>query len=165
MAEGIALQGISLIKESLEQAFHDGNNILARTNMLAAAMMGATAFQRGLGAIHAISHPIGAIFNTHHGMTNGILMPFVLDWNRKYIETRINNLSRYIDIPGGFDGFRDWIINLRENLGVPNGLANIGVDSNKFDVIAKMSLLDPSGHGNPRKLYFEGTLEILEAAF
>ena len=165
MSEGIALQGIFLIKENLEQAFQDGGNISARANMLAAAMMGATAFQRGLGAMHAIAHPIGAIFNTHHGMTNAILMPFVLDWNRKIIENRIDSLTRYIDIPGGFDGFRDWIIKLRKSLGVPDGLANIGVERNKFDAIAKMSLLDPSGHGNPRKLNYDGTLEILEAAF
>ena len=92
-------------------------------------------------------------------------MPFVLDWNRKIIENRIYRLTRYLDIPGGFDGFRDWIINLRKNLSVPNGLANIGVERNKFDTIAKMSLLDPSGQGNPRKLNYDGILEILEAAF
>ena len=92
-------------------------------------------------------------------------MPFVLDWNRKIIENRIDSLTRYIDIPGGFDGFQDWIIKLRKSLGVPDGLANIGVERTKFDAIAKMSLLDPSGHGNPRKLNYDGTLEILEAAY
>ena len=164
MSEGIALQGMMLIKENIEQVFQDGTNIHARGNMLAAAMMGATAFQRGLGAMHALSHPIGAIYNTHHGMTNAVLMPFVLDWNRRTIEDRINNLSRHLNIKGGFDGFRNWIIQLRKNIGVPDGLAGLGVDASKFNLIAKMSLLDPSQKGNPRKLNFDGALEILNLA-
>jgi len=164
MSEGIALQGMLLIKENIEQVFQDGTNIHARGNMLAAAMMGATAFQRGLGAMHALSHPIGAIYNTHHGMTNAVLMPFVLDWNRRTIEDRINNLSRHLNIKGGFDGFRNWIIQLRKNIGVPDGLAGIGVDASKFSLIAKMSLLDPSQKGNPRKFNLDGALEILNLA-
>ena len=133
--------------------------------MLAAAMMGATAFQRGLGAMHALSHPIGAMFNTHHGMTNAVLMPFVLDWNRSAIENKINDLSRYLSISDGFDGFRKWIINLRKSLSVPDGLESLGVESSKIAAIAEMSLLDPSAAGNPRILDYDGALEILEAAF
>ena len=117
-----------------------------------------------VGAMHALSHPIGAIYNTHHGMTNAVLMPFVLDWNRITIEDRINNLSRHLNIKGGFDGFRNWIIQLRKNIGVPDGLAGIGVDATKFSLIAEMSLLDPSKNGNPRKLNFDGALEILNLA-
>lgn len=122
MSQGIALEGMRLVKEYLPRAYKDGTDIEARAHMMSAAAMGAVAFQKGLGAIHSLSHPVGAIYNTHHGMTNAVVMPPVLTFNRPAIEAKINSAAAYLGIAGGFDGFFEYVLRLREELGVPDKL-------------------------------------------
>src|SRR3712207_2260355 len=122
MAEGIAVEGMRLIKEALPRAFAHGTDLEARAMMLAASAMGAVAFQKGLGAIHSLSHPIGALYATHHGLTNAVVMPYVLAFNRHMVEDRIVRLAVWLGIAGGFDGFMDWLVTLRAELGVPHTL-------------------------------------------
>lgn len=150
LADGIALEGIRLVKEFLHRAHADGHDLEARACMLAAAAMGATAFQKGLGAVHALSHPIGALNHIHHGLTNAVLLPYVLVWNRPAIESRIAASARYINLPfPSFNGFITWLLDLRENLGIPDTLAELGVGHDQIDRIAEMAARDPSGTGNP----------------
>ena len=150
MAEGIAVEGIRLIKEYLPAAVADGSNLEARTQMLVASSMGATAFQRGLGAMHALAHPLGAIYDAHHGTLNAVLMPYVLTANRSAIEDRIGRLSRYLDLPvPGFDGFLDWILELRGRIGIPHDLAALGIDGGEVEKIGRMAVEDPSAGTNP----------------
>ncbi len=132
MAEGIAVEGIRLCKEYLPRAYRDGTDLEARANMLSAAAMGATAFQKGLGAIHALSHPVGALYNTHHGLTNAVFMPYVLDFNREALWDKIDRLSAWLGIEDGFPGFLDFILRLRRDLGIPHTLDRIGVDESRF---------------------------------
>ena len=127
MAEGIAVEGIRLVKDALPRAYAHGTDLEARGMMLAAAAMGATAFQKGLGAIHSLSHPIGAVYDTHHGLTNAVVMPYVLVFNRSQIEPKIERLAAWLGIEGGFAGFLDWILALRAELGVPHTLRELGV--------------------------------------
>jgi len=164
MADGIALEGARLIKENIVRAYAGGSDLEARTNMMIGSVMGAVAFQRGLGAVHALSHPIGAIYHIHHGLTNGVLMPFVFGWNRREIETKVERLARYLDIDGGFDGFLDWLVGLRAELGVPPSLSRLGVQREDFGRIAEMSVLDPTAATNPRAFTVGGALDILHAA-
>ncbi|MEJ2633343.1 MAG: iron-containing alcohol dehydrogenase [Acidihalobacter sp.] len=150
LADGIALEGMRLVRESLPRAYADGSDLEARGNMLAAAGMGATAFQKGLGAIHALSHPVGAHYDTHHGLTNAVFMPYVLAFNRSAIEPRIAAAARYLDLPqAGFDGFMNWVLELRETFDIPHTLAGLGVDDAKLDRIALEAEHDPSAGGNP----------------
>ena len=149
MAEGIAIEGIRLIKENLPMAVSDGSNVEARTQMLVASSMGATAFQRGLGAMHALAHPLGAIYDAHHGMLNAILMPYVLVANRKAIEQPITRLARYLDLTPGFDPFLQWVMDLRAEINIPNSLAEIGIDDLRMDEIGVMAVDDPSAGTNP----------------
>lgn len=149
MADGVAVNGARLIKLYLPRAVADGADIEARANMLAAASMGATAFQKGLGAIHSLSHPVGALYDTHHGLTNGVVMPYVLLANRPAIEERFTHLARSFEIDGGFDGFIDWILRFREDLHVPHSLAELGVDESRIDEMAEKAERDPSTGGNP----------------
>lgn len=149
MAEGIAMEGMRLIKEHLIQAYHHGHDINARTHMLVASAMGATAFQKGLGAMHALAHPFGALYHAHHGRLNAILMPYVLLANRPAIEAKINRLAAYLAIANGFDGFIDWILTLREQLQIEHSLADIGIDSNQIERIALMATQDAAAGGNP----------------
>ena len=130
--------------------------------MMSAAAMGATAFQKGLGAIHALSHPAGALFNTHHGMTNAVVMPAVLTFNRPAIETKIERLAAFLGIEGGFDGFFDVILGLRETLGVPEKLGALGVTSDKIPEMARMSPKDPTAGGNPVELTEEAAAMLFE---
>ena len=126
MADGIALEGIKLIYHSLIKVYQDGSNIEARMNMLTAASMGATAFQKGLGAIHSLSHPVGAIYNTHHGLTNAVFMPYVLKRNEKAIKDKITDLSKYLNLPNpSFQSFLDWVIDLRKLLKIPHTLKDL----------------------------------------
>ncbi len=168
MADGIALEGIRLVFENLPTAYVDGSNIEARANMMAAAAMGATAFQKGLGAIHSLSHPIGALYDTHHGMTNAVFMPYVLHHNRAAIEQRIERLAAYLGIEGGFDGFLAAIVKLRRDLGVPNALPELirdmQMDEARKELIAEMAIVDPTAGGNPVELTKDGALELLGAA-
>jgi alcohol dehydrogenase len=149
MADGIAVEGIRLVKENLAAAVRDGKNIEARANMMAAAAMGATSFQKALGGIHALSHPVGSLYDTHHGLTNGVFMPYVLVFNRKAIEDRIKRLAAYIGLRPSFRGFLDFVVALREETGVPNTLAGLKVDDAKVDVIVAMAPKDPTAGGNP----------------
>jgi alcohol dehydrogenase class IV len=161
MSQGIALEGMRLVKEYLPRAYADGTDIEARGQMMAAASMGAVAFQKGLGAIHAISHPIGAVYNTHHGTTNAVVMAAVLDLNRAEIEERIGRAAAYLGISGGFDGFRAFVVDLCASLGIPKKLSEMGVDTSRLDELVPMALDDPSCGGNPVKL----TAENVRALF
>ena len=153
MADGIALEGINLIKTSLMTAFNDGKNIEARQNLLAASSMGSTAFQKGLGAIHSLSHPINAKFNMHHGLSNAIFMPYVLTFNKKFIEKRISIISAFIGLENTFDSFLDWIIKLRKELKIPHKLSElIQISPNQLEELSQMALEDPSTTTNPTKL-------------
>ena len=168
MADGIAVEGIRLVFENLPKAYADGSNVEARANMMTAAAMGATAFQKGLGAIHSLSHPIGALYDTHHGMTNAVFMPYVLLQNRAAIEKRIERLADYLGIDGGFDGFLTAIMNLRSELGVPHTLPEfikgLEMDGARKDLIADMAIVDPTAGGNPIELTKERALKLLNAA-
>ena len=156
MADGIAIEGIKLIKNSLIKAFHDGKDLKARSEMLAAASMGSTAFQKGLGTIHSLSHPINAQFNVHHGLTNAIFMPYVLTFNKELIERRIIKICDYLDLNKNFESFLDWILELRKELNIPHKLSDV-VDTNKMnlDLLSKMALDDPSTPTNPKKMSIE----------
>ena len=153
MADGIALEGIRLIKNSLSIAVKDGKNIKARTEMLAAASMGSTAFQKGLGAIHSLSHPVNAQFNVHHGLSNAIFMPYVLTFNRKEISERIISICDYLGLEKSFDSFIQWIMDLRKEFNIPHKLSDV-VDEEKIDLdkLSEMAFNDPSTGGNPKKL-------------
>jgi len=157
MADGIALEGMRLINKSLIVAFNDGSNIEARMNMLTAASMGSTAFQKGLGAIHSLSHPVNAINNIHHGLSNSIFMPYVLTFNKDVIEDKIIKICHYLELKDkSFNGFINWILKLRKNLNMPHKLSEV-IEEKDFDIekLSKMALEDPSTSGNPRKLTTE----------
>ena len=153
MADGIALEGMRLVKNSLLVAVKDGKNINARLEMLTAASMGSTAFQKGLGAIHSLSHPVNAQFNLHHGLSNAIFMPYVLTFNKDAIVEKIVSICNYLNIEKSFDGFISWIIELRKDLKIPHKLSEV-LDEKKFDLdkLSQMALDDPSTGGNPKKL-------------
>jgi len=153
MADGIALEGMRLIKNSLLTAFKNGKNITARLDMLTAASMGSTAFQKGLGAIHSLSHPVNAQFNIHHGLSNAIFMPYVLTFNKKEISEKIILICDYLNLEKRFDSFLNWIIKLRKDLNIPHKLSDvIEVDKINLDKLSQMALEDPSTTGNPKKL-------------
>ena len=164
MAEGIAVEGMRLIFVNLPIVVANGKDLEARAHMMSAAAMGATAFQKGLGAIHALSHPIGALYNTHHGTTNGVFMPYALVFNRAAIEAKIDRLSGFLGIPDGFNGFLNAVLDLRKKTGVPHDLKALGVDDRKADTIVEMSLVDPTASGNPVPLTKESGRKILDAA-
>jgi alcohol dehydrogenase class IV len=149
MAEGIAVEGMRLVKTYLPRAVANGSDLEARTQMLVASSMGATAFQRGLGAMHALAHPLGAIYDAHHGRLNAILMPYVLQANRAAIETKIARLGMWLSIDNGFDGFIDWVLGLRQDLGIEHTLAEIGIDDQDLERIAIMATEDASSSSNP----------------
>ena len=153
MAEGIALEGMKLIKNSLLKAFKDGKNIEARQNLLAASSMGSTAFQKGLGAIHSLSHPVNAQFDVHHGLSNAIFMPYVLTFNKSSIENKIISICDYLDLEKNFDSFLKWILDLRKNLNIPNKLSDV-IDCSDLDLdkLSLMAFEDPSTTGNPKKI-------------
>ncbi len=149
LAAGVAVEGMRLVKENLPKAVKKGKDLDARGNMLVASAMGATAFQRGLGAIHALSHPFGGLYDAHHGLLNGIVMPYVLKANRRKIEKDIDRAAAYMGIKGGFNGFLKWILALRKEIGIPHKLADIGIDTKRLDEVAAMAIKDPSAGGNP----------------
>lgn len=165
LAEGIAVEGMRLVFGNLRRVIIDGTDLEARGHMMSAAAMGATAFQKGLGAIHALSHPVGALYDTHHGMTNAVFMPYVLTFNRQAIESKIERLAAWLDISGGFDGFVDAIRTLRRDIGVPDTLAGLNVDDSQRARIAAMAIVDPTASGNPVPLTLEGASELFEAAY
>ena len=153
MADGIAIEGMRLIKKSLLNAVHNGNDLDARSDLLAAASMGSTAFQKGLGAIHSLSHPLNAKFNIHHGLSNAIFMPYVLTFNREAIEERIISICDYLNLSKSFNSFLEWILDLRKELEIPHKLSDV-IDINKLDIdaLSEMALNDPSTASNPKTL-------------
>ena len=154
MADGIALEGMKLIKKWLLEAVNNGSNVEARMNMLTAASMGSTAFQKGLGAIHSLSHPVNALNNIHHGLSNAIFMPYVLTFNKEAIEKKIIKVCEYLEIEEkSFDGFLKWILDLRKKLNIPHKLSEVIKEEDlELDRLTKMALNDPSTGGNPKKL-------------
>jgi len=163
MSQGIALEGMRLVKEYLPRAFANGTDLEARAHMMSAAAMGATAFQKGLGAIHALSHPIGAIHHTHHGTTNAVCMPAVLKFNRDAIAKKFEAAAAYLGIEGGFDGFCEYVDALNASMGIPKTLAKLGVKDPDIDRLVKDALNDPSTGGNPIEMTEENTRELLLA--
>ena len=163
MSQGIALEGMRLVFENLPRAYAEPGDLEARAHMMSAAAMGAVAFQKGLGAIHSLSHPIGAVYNTHHGTTNAVVMPMVLDFNRAAIEDRIERAAAYLGIAGGFDGFRARIMDLRAALGIPANLTALGVEAARLDELTEMALEDPSCGGNPVVMTAENTRALFAA--
>jgi alcohol dehydrogenase class IV len=149
LSKGVALEGMRLIKENLAKAVKKPKDLDARGNMLVASAMGATAFQAGLGGIHALAHPFGGLYDAHHGLLNAIIMPYVLKANRKKIEKDIERAAAYLGIKGGFNGFLKWVLGLRKELGIPHKLADIGIDTKRLDEVAAMAVKDPSAGGNP----------------
>jgi alcohol dehydrogenase class IV len=165
MADGIAVEGMRLIKHALPIACRDGGHLAARADMLIAASMGATAFQKGLGAIHALSHPVGALYDTHHGLTNAVFMPYVLAFNRPAIEERMIRLAAWLQLAEpSYTAVLHWVLALREELSVPHTLRELGVDGARVDEIAQMGAVDPSAGGNPVPLRVPELRSILEAA-
>ncbi len=163
MSQGIAVEGMRLVKEYLPRAHADGLDIEARAHMMSAAAMGATAFMKGLGAIHALSHPIGAFYNTHHGTTNAVVMAPVLEFNRPAIESRIERLAAYLGIGGGFDGFLGYVNELNASLGIPANLTELGVSDPDVDWLVDSALKDPSVGGNPVEMNRDNTRQLLQA--
>jgi alcohol dehydrogenase class IV len=150
MADGIAVEGMRLVKEALPTAVKDGKNLVARAQMMAAASMGATAFQKGLGAIHALSHPIGAVYDAHHGLTNAVVMPYVLEFNRQAIEAKMARLAAWLGLPDpSFKGVMAWVLALRKEIGIPHTLKDLGVGTDRLDELSVMAAADPSAGGNP----------------
>ena len=164
MSNGIALEGLRIVKENLPRVVADPMDIEARGQMMSAAAMGAVSLQKGLGAIHALSHPLNAVYNTHHGMTNAVLMPHVLKFNRDAIEPRIDMAAAYLGISGGFDGFTDFLARFIRDLGVPEKLSALGVDTARVDELAQMAVEDPSAASNPRTLGIDDARALYMAA-
>lgn len=152
LADGIAVEGMRLVKTFLPKAAADGQDLEARGHMMSAAAMGATAFQKGLGGIHALSHPVGALHDTHHGMTNAVFMPYVLVFNKRAIKERIERAAAYMGLKPKFTAFLDHVLKMREELGVPHTLAAFGVGLENLDVMSKMAPKDPTAGGNPLKI-------------
>jgi len=166
LSQGIALEGIKMVKDNLILAYKDGKNIKARANMLATSSMGSIAFQKGLGAIHSLSHPVGAIYNTHHGLTNAVFMPYVLQYNKKGIEEKIIDVSRYINLKSAtFNNFMDWILELRSNLNIPHTLSEIIDDDKNLEKMSLMAFNDPSTSTNPIPVNAEDFLKMYVNAF
>ncbi|TNB48083.1 iron-containing alcohol dehydrogenase [Martelella lutilitoris] len=165
MSHGIALEGMRLVKDNLPRVYNDPEDLEARAEMMSAAAMGAVAFQKGLGAIHAISHPLGAVYNTHHGMTNAVVMPPVLRFNREKIVDKLKLAADYLGISGGYDGFYNFVLEFRAELGVPKNLSEMGIAPDRIDELAVMALDDPSTGGNPVEMTLENTRALLVDCF
>jgi len=165
MADGIALQAMTLISKWLPLAYREGDNLEARSHMLAASMMGAVAFQKGLGAVHALAHPLGAVYDKHHGLLNAILLPYVLQCNRPAIEEKVIHIARVLELDGiSFEGFQHWILQLRKILQIPGDLQSIDINAEQSKLIGKMASQDPSAAGNPVVLSAEQYSTLFETA-
>ena len=161
MAEGTALEGLRLVKENIQEVYHNGNNVEARSHMLVASMMGAAAFQKGLGAIHSVTHPVNSLYKTHHGTTNGTVMPFVLNYNRSTIEEKFTRLANFLDIKNGFEGIIDWIIELKKDMEIPETLKDMGVNEGDEIKLAPLAQEDPSTGANPLEMTVERFQELI----
>ena len=165
MAEGIALKGMQIVKEFLPAAVKDGKDLVARSQMMIASTMGATAFQKGLGAMHSLSHPCGAVLNTQHGLTNAVVMPYVLERNRSVIEEKAIDLARLLDLPNpSLDSLIRWVIDLRNEIMIPNTLSEIGVMEEHIDELSRMAAVDPTMGGNPLPLNATDMAQLYQAA-
>ncbi len=165
MAEGIAIEGMRLVKDWLPVAVEDGSNLIARANMLSAASMGATAFQKGLGAIHSLAHPVGAVYDTHHGLANAVFMPYVMDFNRDAIAKRMKRLARYLGLKNSsFDGVMEWTLEFRKSLNIPHTAREIGVEESRLDELSEMAANDPTAGGNPIKVGAAEMKQMYQAA-
>jgi len=166
LSQGIALEGMSIVKKYLVRAFKNGRDMEARSNMLAGSSMGSTAFQKGLGAIHSLSHPVGAIYNSHHGLTNAVFMPYVLERNRELIEDKIIAVAKYLDLENtSFKGFMNWILDLRKELKIPHTLKELIDDDSRLEEMSKMALNDPSTGGNPVSLTQNDFFDLYKKSF
>jgi len=166
LSQGIAIECINIVHKFLIKAFIDGKNIEARSNMLVASSMGSTAFQKGLGAIHSLSHPVGAIYNTHHGLTNAVFMPYVLLKNKNTIQNKIESLSKYLNLPNStFESFLDWVLELRKKLNIPHTLKDLINDDSKLKEMSEMAFNDPSTSTNPLKLNSEDFFKLYKDSF
>jgi alcohol dehydrogenase len=155
-----------LIKRFLQRAVSNGSDIDARSGMLAAAAMGATAFQKGLGGIHALSHPVGALYDTHHGLTNAVFMPYVMVFNQPAIEDSMQLLALHLELPNpSFQAVLDWILDLRAEFDIPHTIQGIGVDDMRFDQLAALAVADPTAAGNPVELFEADCLHLLELSY
>jgi alcohol dehydrogenase class IV len=163
MSQGIALEGMRLVFENLPKVYADPDDLDARAQMMSAAAMGAVAFQKGLGAIHSLSHPVGAVYGTHHGTTNAVVMPMVLEFNRSAIEDRIGRAAAYLGFEGGFAGFHDQVMELRSLLAIPENLSAMGVQFGDLDRLTDMALEDPSCGGNPIPMTRDNTRALFDA--
>ena len=163
MSQGIALEGMRLVFENLPLVYADPTDLDARAQMMSAAAMGAVAFQKGLGAIHSLSHPVGAVYGTHHGTTNAVVMPIVLEFNKVEIEGRIDRAAAYLGINGGFAGFHDQVMELRALLNIPASLSAMGVQFADLDMLTDMALEDPSCGGNPVLMTRSNTRALFDA--
>ena len=161
MAEGTALEGLRLVKENIQEVYHNGNNVEARSHMLVASMMGAAAFQKGLGAIHSVTHPVNSLYKTHHGTTNGTVMPFVLNYNRSTIEEKFTRLANFLDIKNGFEGIVEWIIELKKEMEIPETLKDMGVNEGDEIKLAPLAQEDPSTGANPLEMNVERFQELI----
>ncbi len=164
MSQGIALEGMRLVKDYLPRAYADGNDLEARAHMMSAAFMGATAFQKGLGAIHAMSHPVGAVFHTHHGTTNAVCMPAVLRFNAPMIAEKFDKAAAYLGIEGGFAGFQAFVDGFNDGLGIPKGLSALGVTEEAVPGLVEGAIIDPSCGGNPVELTRENLTVLFHEA-
>ena len=161
MAEGTAVEGLRLVKENIQEVYHNGSNIEARAHMLVASMMGAAAFQKGLGAIHSITHPVNSLYQTHHGTTNGTVMPFVLNFNRSVIEKKFDRLAKFLNISNGFEGVVNWIIELKKEMEIPETLKEMGVKKGDEVKLAPLAQEDPSTGGNPLEMSEDKFQELI----
>jgi alcohol dehydrogenase class IV len=165
MAEGIALKGMQLVKDFLPDAVSDGTDLVARSQMMIASTMGATAFQKGLGAMHSLSHPCGAVLNTQHGLTNAVVMPYVLERNREAIADRATDLARFLNLPNpSLDSLLKWVLELREQVAIPHTLAEIGVADSHIEMLSKMAAVDPTIGGNPIPLNVDDMAKLYNNA-
>ncbi|SHJ62333.1 Alcohol dehydrogenase, class IV [Palleronia salina] len=162
MSQGIALEGMRLVIDNLPRAYDDGSDIEARANMMSAGAMGAVAFQKGLGAIHALSHPVGAVYGTHHGTTNAVCMPAVLDLNASAIRDRFDRAASYLGVDGGFDGFRAFVQDFNDRFDIPRKLGAMGVGDDRVEELVEMALKDPSCGGNPVELTKDNVRGLFE---
>ncbi len=163
MSQGIALEGMRLVNEYLPIAYENGSDIEARSHMMSAAAMGATAFQKGLGAIHALSHPVGALYNTHHGTTNAVVMQKVLEFNRSAVQKRLGRAAEYLGISGGFEGFHARVGELNRLFSIPENLTQLGVVNPDIELLTRSALADPSTGGNPIVMNEINTRALIEA--
>ncbi len=165
MAEGIAVEGMRLVKDWLPVAVEDGTNLVARANMLSAASMGATAFQKGLGAIHSLAHPVGAVYNVHHGLANAVFWPYVMDFNRDAISKRMRRLARYLGLKNSnYDGMLEWTLEFRKQMNIPHTAKELGVEESRLDELAEMAANDPTASGNPIKVGAADMKKMYQAA-